>query len=106
LQEARDHWHLQATVGLQGCIDVGLDEWLGGHPDRVPTLAELSSDALRHLREQQVLRADALTGAGVSGQGVVRTKDLTVEVIVPVAEAFLDLLAGRTDWDAATSPKL
>ncbi len=104
LRQAREAWHLQATVGFGGCIDAGLDQWLGDQADRVVTLVGLAADALGHLREQQVLRCEALNSAGLGGQGATWTRDLAVDVVVPVAQAFLDLLARRIEWDASTPP--
>jgi hypothetical protein len=34
LTQARDHWHIQATEGFQGCIDVGLERHLERDADR------------------------------------------------------------------------
>jgi len=106
LQDARDHWQLHATVGYTGCVSASLDEWLGGDPDRVTTVADLSAEALRGLRDARSIRHEDLTAAGIGGQRTQWRKDMPAHNILPVAEAFIDLIAGRIDWDASTSPVL
>ena len=62
-----------------GCVSASLDTWLGDDPDRVDAVDALSAEALRE------------------AQG---------DDISPVGDAFVDLLAGRIEWDASISPVL
>lgn len=107
LQEAAEHWRLQATVGFTGCVDAGLDRFLGADPERIAAARRVSARArhllLGHGTQVPVPVRDEPGPGGRSGD---RTRTLDVSAIVPVADAFDRLLDGELTWDARTSPVL
>ena len=57
LREAAEDWHLQATVGMGGCVSAGLDQYVPT-PERAAVILGLAERALARLRERgEVLRA-------------------------------------------------
>jgi hypothetical protein len=101
-----EHWREQATVGFNGVVDAGLDGQVGIDPARLVLLIGLAEQAEQYLRQRQVLTAGELAAAGVAGWQARRDGDLDTALVLPVARAFIDLLAGRVSWDASTSPVL
>ncbi|GAA1437755.1 hypothetical protein GCM10009616_40070 [Microlunatus lacustris] len=106
LDEAREHWHEQATVGFTGCVSAALDHWIGDQADRLLTVAELAEDVQHVLRGTGIIRRDDLEAAGIGGPGSTWAADVDAEVVLPVAEAFSALLRGEIVWDSRTSPVL
>lgn len=104
LDEVRQAWHEQATVGFPGCVSPGLDHWIGDQADRLRAVVELADDAQQALQEAGVLRRDDLDAVGLGGSASTWTTDLRAEVVLPVAEAFSGLLRGEVVWDRRTSP--
>jgi hypothetical protein len=104
LRAAADDWHIQATVGMVGCVSAGLDEY-ATDAERVGVLVGLAGRALAWLRGQgEVLPAALLNSFGLGGPGATFTRDVPAEVFIRAGEAFLRLLQGEITWDAATSP--
>jgi hypothetical protein len=106
LREAAEDWHIQATVGLVGCVSPGLDQHAAS-PDRAAVVLELAARALAGLRSRgEVLPADWLNSLGVGGPGAAFARDLPTEMFTRVGDAFVRLLRGEITWDAFTSPVL
>jgi hypothetical protein len=106
LREAAEDWHIQATVGMGGCVSAGLDQYASA-PDRAAVVLELAEQALAGLRSRgEVLSAEWLNSLGLGGPGATFTRDLPTEVFTRVGEAFIRLLRGEITWDASTSPVL
>jgi hypothetical protein len=106
LQEAAEDWHIQATVGMGGCVSAGLDQY-APTPERAAVVWELVERALDRLQARgEVIRADWLNTLGLGGPGATFTRDLPAEVFTRVGEALIRLLRGEITWDASTSPVL
>jgi hypothetical protein len=106
LRAAAEDWHLQATVGMCGCVSAGLDEY-APTPERAAVVLELAERALAGLRDRgEVLPATWLNSLQLGGPGATFTRDLPTEVFSRVGEAFIRLLRGEVVWDAVTSPLL
>ena len=106
LRDAAENWHIQATVGMGGCVSAGLDQHAPTQ-ERAAAVLELAERALARLRARgEVLPADWLNSLGLGGPGATFTRDLPTEVFTRVGEAFSRLLRGEIKWDAATSPVL
>jgi hypothetical protein len=106
LRAAAEDWHLQATVGMVGCVSAGLDHH-AATPERVALVLQLAERALAGLRARgDVLPSAWLNSLGLGGPGAIFTMDLSTEVFTRVGETFIRLLRGEVTWDAATSPVL
>lgn len=106
LRAAAHNWHIQATVGMGGCVSAGLDEH-ASTPERVALVVQLAEGALARLRARgDVLSSAWLNSLGVGGPGVTFTRDWPTELFTRVGETFIRLLRGEVTWDAATSPVL
>jgi hypothetical protein len=106
LRAAAEDWHTQATAGMNGCVSAGLDQHIPT-PERAAVVQELAERALAGLRARgEVLPAGWLNSLGTGGPGASFTQDCPAEVFSPVAQAFIRLLRGEVQWDAATSPVL
>jgi hypothetical protein len=104
LSEAREDWHLGATVGFSGCVPTYLDEVVGVAPRiRLPTMLALAGSVQNDLQRRQSIPRQELADAGVGGH-VDWTRDVDTALVLPVARAVIDLLMGDLTWDAATSP--
>ena len=63
--EARKEWHIQSTLGINGCVSPGLDEILTNQ-EKVNTIIKLSEAALKKLSESSpriTLKTDYSYGA-------------------------------------------
>jgi non-ribosomal peptide synthetase component F len=99
-------WHIQATVGMVGCVSAGLDEH-APTPERVAIVLQLAERALARLRERgDLLPSTWLNSLGLGGPGATFARDLPTEVFTRVGETFIRLLRGEIGWHAATSPVL
>jgi hypothetical protein len=107
LRAAAEGWHLQATVGMGGCVWTGLDEH-ATTPERVALVLQLAERALAGLRGRgDVLPSAWLNSLGLGGPGAATfSRDWPTEVFTRVGETFIRLLRGEVTWDAATSPIL
>jgi len=106
LRETRAAWHEQATAGLNGCISAALDQHLAGDPARAGLLRAVTAQAIsRLLAYQPAMSRDLLNSFGLGGDSS-WTTDLDPATMLPVAEAFGQLLAGALAWDATSSPVL
>jgi hypothetical protein len=103
LREARESWHVQSTLGLMGCVSAGLDE-VATTPERVRVLVDLAHGALRWLREQGPrLTLTVPYSHGTQGPDTL-CGDVDIRVYECVGLKFIELLQGRVETDAATSP--
>jgi len=106
LRAAAEDWHLQATVGMGGCVSAALDQH-APTPERVAVILELAERALAGLRGRgDVLPSAWLNSLGLGGPGATFMRDWPTEVFTRVGETFIRLLRGEVTWDAATSPVL
>jgi len=106
LRAAAEDWHLQATVGMGGCVSAGLDEH-APTPEHVALILQLAERALAGLRGRgDVLPSAWLNSLGLGGPGATFVRDCPTEVFTRVGETFIRLLHGEVTWDAATSPVL
>jgi hypothetical protein len=102
LRAAAEDWHLQATVGVGGCVSAGLDEHAPA-PERVALVLQLAERALAGPRERgDVLPSAWLNSLGLGGPGATFTRDWPAEVFTRVGETFIRLLRGEVTRDAAT----
>lgn len=97
---------MPATAGFRGWVSAGPDEWLGDDPARAAGVAALPAGALRRLRAAGRIRCEDVSAAGAGGPGRLWQHDVPADAVLPEAEAFIDLVAGRIGWDAATAPML
>jgi hypothetical protein len=106
LRAAAEDWHLQATLGMVGCVSAGLDQH-APTPERVALVLQLAERALAGLRgREEVLPAVWLNSLGLGGPGATFTRDVSTEMFTRVGEAFIRLLRGEITWDASSSPLL
>jgi hypothetical protein len=86
----RDHWHLHATAGFNGCVSPSLDRFLTdeGHVSQVLALSERAEV---RLREQGALDATALNAMSIGG-GATFGRTVPARVFLEVAWAFAGLL--------------
>jgi hypothetical protein len=103
LREARDDWHVQSTLGASGCVSAGLDA-IATTPERVKGLVDLSHRALQWLRDHGPRLTLAVPYSyGTSGPDTL-CEDVDIRVYECVGVKFIELLQGRVETDAATSP--
>jgi hypothetical protein len=106
LRAAAEHWCSQATAGMNGCVSAELDHH-ASTAERAAVLQDLAEQALAQLRSRgDTLSADWLNSLGLGPPGAVFTQDAPAEAFTRVGEAFVGLLRGEIEWDAATSPVL
>jgi hypothetical protein len=106
LRLAADEWHLQATLGIGGCVSAGLDSY-AATPERAAVLLKLANQGMLRLRERgDTLPMGWLNSLGLGPPGACFTSDLPTELFTRVGEAFIKLLRGELAWDADTSPVL
>ena len=95
LREAARDRHLNATLGLIGCVSAGLDEVLTS-PERVTVVLDLAEKAVQWLRGQgPVVPPDLLNSFGLGGPGSRFTRHVEKASFLDVSEAFLKLLRGE-----------
>jgi len=103
---AAEDWRLQATAGFGGCVSAGLDKH-APTPEQAVVILRMAERALAELRERgEVLSVAWLNSLGLGGPESYFTQDVPTEVFTRVGEAFICLLRGEIDWDAASSPLL
>jgi hypothetical protein len=106
LRAAAEHWHIQATAGMNGCVCAELDTH-APNPERAAMVLELAETALAGLRARgEILSVAWLNELGLGGPDDYFTKDVPTAVFTPVGEALVQLLRGEITWDAARSPVL
>lgn len=104
LQEAREDWYIQATVGLVGSINPQLDDYLLSQ-ERVNLVMMLCERVLKWLKEQgKYLSKEYLNSLGVGGPGPEWMVEVEVEMFAQVGRKFVELLRGEVRTDASTSP--
>ena len=103
LRELREDWLVQSTLGASGCVSAELDQ-VATSPDRVEALVELSERALSRLPERGPrLTLEVPYSYGTQGPDTLCI-DRDIRIFSCVGEAFIDLLRGRIETDASTSP--
>lgn len=104
LKKTRDHWDVQATYGFGGCMAARLDDFLTEQP-RVEIIERLAQSALVRMRAHgAVLSRDFLNSLRFDPDSGVFTGDADTEIFAVIGERFLELLAGKLETDASTSP--
>src|SRR5687767_6487948 len=102
LQQVKQDWLVQSTLGIGGCVCAGLDE-VATSTERTQTLIELAQKALRHLHERGPrLTLEVPFSYATDGPDVLCI-DRDIRIFSCVGEAFIDLLQGRVRTDASTS---
>jgi hypothetical protein len=102
LEEAREHWLLQAKVGFGSCISPDLDYYLVSQ-DRIDLVVMLSERALKWLHEQgEHLSYEYLKSLGI-GSLSVGAVDIEVEVFDNIGRKFIELLIGELKTTDSTS---
>jgi hypothetical protein len=103
LVEVRQDWHVNATLGLTGCVSAGLDE-IATTKERVEVLIALAGSALAWLSQQGPrLTLDIPYSHGTGGPDRL-CENVDVRVFGCVGEKFIELLQGKVETDARTSP--
>lgn len=70
LRDAREHWFIQATAGVNGCILPNFDDHLGAHDDRVEEVLRLAGQAEERVRAYgEVIPKDEINAWGTGGTG-------------------------------------
>lgn len=103
LREVQHHWHLRATVGFNGCMDAGLDDFVTDDR-RKQVVIDLAYGVLDSLRARGPLLPAAELNAMELRGGVHFFADVPVSAIIRDGRAFLGLLEGRITTNAATAP--
>jgi hypothetical protein len=104
VKKARDHWNVQATYRFCGCMTARLDDFLAEQP-RIDVVGRLAQRALSRMRAHgTVLSRDFLNSLRFDQDAGVFTNDVRTEIFVVIGERFLELLAGRLNTHASTSP--
>jgi hypothetical protein len=89
---ARGSWAVQARTGFLGCVDVGLDEHLGGDPRREAEFLRLLGRLTDRLTGPQIA-AQVATGFAIGG-GTIFTEDVDVAVLRDFSAAITALVRG------------
>jgi len=106
LSAAAANWRLQATAGFVGSISAGLDEHVSSD-DRAELVATIAQRTLARLQAHgPTVGAETLNALGVGGPGSTFPRDVPTARFATVGEAFVRLLRGQLETDAATSPVL
>ncbi len=104
LESAKEHWHIQATVGFVGCISPDLDR-IADNPERRNLIIHISKNALERLYAQgNILEQGYLNSLGIGGEGSYFAKDCQTSVFTVIGQKFVDLLEGNLSTDASNSP--
>jgi hypothetical protein len=104
LRVAAEEWDLQATMEITGCVSAQLNKY-ASTPESAAVVLELSELALAGLRRRtDNLSKGWLNSLDLGGPDSMFMEDLPVEIFTPIGEAFIRLLRGEINWDAATAP--
>ncbi len=102
LREARDWWWIQATVGLTGCVSIGMDEHLAGAPDRESLFLKLVRRADERVSSYGLtISAEVANSFGVGGDGATFYADVDTQPLHAFAVAVADLVRGQTPGDVS-----
>jgi hypothetical protein len=83
-------------VGFIGCVDAGLDEYVGEDAERVARMLALCREVREQVREWALaVSADVLNSFGLPGTF---ERDVDVDVFAQVGDAFCGLLADDPDY--------
>ena len=106
LLELRQKLLLQSTLGVNGAVSARLDRRGDLARSDVETLIKLSNEALTHLRERgPQLTLEVPFSFATDGPDTLCI-DRDIRIFTCVGEAFIELLQGRLNTDASTSPCL
>lgn len=97
LRRAGEHWHEHAHVGFIGCVDAGLDEYVGEDAERAARVLALCREVCEQVARDwaPAVPADVLNSFGLPGTF---ERDVDVAVFAQVGHAFCGLLAGDPDY--------
>ena len=106
LLQLRDHWHDQSTVGFVGCISASLDQHVTTN-EHLNVVLCLSERALNRLDTYgKLISRDDLNDMKTGGEGSFFVSAVCTEEFKRVGRAFVSLLRGELNTDAATSPMI
>ncbi len=106
LPQVREHWLIQSTIGFQGCVSAKLDDFATDE-DRTRVLLELAHKTRERLEQfGETVPKEFLNMLETGGKGSVWKNDVPAIDFLRVSQAFKDLLQGRLQTDASTSPML
>jgi hypothetical protein len=92
---ARDYWREQITLGMNGCIDAGLDKFLINE-ERVATVRNLAQHVFSSLfRFQERVPRDFLNDLHRSPAPGEWPQDVETELLLPFGRALMKLLDGK-----------
>jgi hypothetical protein len=102
LKKLQEEWHIQATVGFNGCVTAGLDESIDTEEKRKYILV-LSESALEKLRSQgPELTVKAEYSYGADGPDTI-CNAVDYRIHEAYAVEFINLLNGKVNTNASTS---